>query len=148
MRDNSTTSPAAVDDYGNNIGFPDDILSDMTNKGLLGKWIGYLVSEVRSSLYSFYVKTNNVDCGDVDFVTKRFVETKMEIDYILPVLEDLVDANIHGFEDICIAIYGVESDEVFLVRRFLQQNACMSEWKSSSMWTDCGGDLRLLNILL
>lgn len=148
MKDNFTTTPVTVDDYGNNINFPDDILSDMTTKGLLGKWIGYLVSEVRGALYSFHVKTNNIDCGDIDFVTKRFVETKMKIDCILPVLEDLIDANIYGFEDICIAIYGVGSDEVFLVRRFLQQNACMSEWKSGSMWTDCKGDLRLHNILL
>ena len=135
---NSATD-SIVDSYRNNTNFPNDIMSDMTTKGLLGKWVAFLVSKVRCSLYSYYIKTNNIDYGDTNFVTQRFTETKGEIEYILPVLEDLVNANIHGFEDICIAVYGIGSDEVFMIRRFFQLCVCMPIWKKDSMWTDCSG---------
>lgn len=135
------------DKYGNNINFPDDIISDMTIKGLLGKWTEWIYSKAVSALLKYYMKTGNIDAGDKSFVISQFKGIKMEIDYLTPILEDLVAKEICGIEDIFIAVYGIKSDEVYVVRRFLDRCNHINEWDTDYMWNDCANDKRLLSIL-
>lgn len=73
--------------------------------------------------------------------------TSVKISNLTPVLEDLVNKNIYGVEDIFIAVYGVDSDEVYALRRFLELNSRITEWDEDYMWNNCGSDKRMLKIL-
>lgn len=145
-----TKQPSLVsmkkDSFGNNIDFPNEIMSEMTTKGLLGKWLSYIISQIQRSLATYYLKTGNVDAGDFNAVVAQFTQTKEMVEYYLPVLHDLVEERISGLEDIAIAVYGISSDEVFLVRRFQQLCISMPVWKEYEMWNDCRGDFRLKKI--
>lgn len=138
-----------TDKYGNNTNFPDEILSDMTIKGLLGRWTGSILAKVRYALCGYFLaESHNVDAGDKNAVETRFEEVKNIIDFSTPILEDCVDQNICGIEDIFIAVFGIMSDEVYLLRRFLQLYADMDQWDTDFMWNDCKNDPRLKKILL
>ena len=63
------------DKHGNNTDFSDDIMSDMTIKGLLGKWTTIILSRVNTALWKYYFRTDNIDAGDVEFVKNKFMET-------------------------------------------------------------------------
>lgn len=142
-----SVSDLMEDQYGNNTNFPDNILSDMTIKGLLGKWIELINFNINDCLYKYYMKTRNIDCGDKKFVINLFNEVSAKISFITPVLEDLVNKNIYGIEDIFIAIYGVDSDEVYTLRNFITLNSKISEWDEDYMWNDCSSNKRMLKIL-
>ena len=135
------------DQYGNNTNFSDNALSDMTIKGLLGKWTGLIASDINSCLDKYYMKTRNIDYGDKNFVINLFNNTSVKISNLTPVLEDLVNKNIYGVEDIFIVVYGVDSDEVYALRRFLELNSRITEWDEDYMWNNCGSDKRMLKIL-
>lgn len=137
-----------TDQYGNNTNFPNSIMSDMTTKGLLGKWTGMIASEIEHSLLKYHIKTNNIDVGCTDFVRELFTETMGKIQYLTPVLEDLVNEKIFGMEDIFIAVYGIGSDEVYMFREFRRLFTKMEQWDEDYMWADCSGDSRLKAILL
>lgn len=137
-----------IDKYGNNINFSDSIMSDMTIKGLLGRWTSIIFSELTTVLYKYYIKNNNIDAGDKNFVITLFQDLNHKIEYLTPVLEDLVEENICGIEDIFIAVYGVASDEVYVLRRFLHLTERMASWDEDYMWNDCATNKRLKKILL
>lgn len=143
----NSVSDLTEDQYGNNTNFPDNILSDMTIKGLLGKWTGLIDSDINNCLYKYYMKTGNIDCGDKNFVINLFNEVNTKISFLVPVLEDLVNKNIYGIEDIFIAVYGVDSDEVYTLRSFFTLNSKISEWNEDYMWNDCSSNKRMLKIL-
>lgn len=147
MTKQSSLVSMKTDSFGNNVNFPNEIMSEMTTKGLLGKWLSYILSEIQRSLATYYLKTGNVDAGDFNFVVDRFKETREMVEYYLPVLHDLVEERISGLEDITIAVYGISSDEVFLVRRFQQLCISMPVWKEHQMWNDCKGDSRMKKII-
>ncbi len=134
------------DNHTNNVNFPNDILSDMSVKGILGKWTELIVSHVKYALYKYYVKTGNIDVGtDIKWA---FEDVHVKITQLTPVLEDMVEKNIHGMGDILIGVYGVGSDEVYMFRRFMDRYSCIDEWDTDYMWNDCGGDKRLKKLLM
>ena len=136
------------DKYGNNIAFPSNIMSDMTTKGLLGKWTSLILSETLTALYKYHMEYRNIDAGDKSFVISRFRDVGDRISNITPVLNDLVDKNINGIEDIFIAVYGIASDEVYVLREFMRLLKNMASWDEDYMWTDCTTDKRLRSLLL
>lgn len=137
-----------TDKYGNNIAFPNSIMSDMTTKGLLGKWTTMITSEIVPALYKYYMKYRNIDAGCKGFVASLFIEIEGKISNLTPVLEDLVDKNIYGIEDIFIAVYGITSDEVYVLRRFMELSKKIESWDEDFMWNNCSTDKRLKSILL
>ena len=143
----NSVSDLTEDQYGNNTNFPDNILSDMTIKGLLGKWTELIDSDINNCLYRYYMKTGNINRGDKNFVINLFNEVSTKISFLVPVLEDLVNKNIYGIEDIFIAVYGVDSDEVYTLRNFFTLNSKISEWDEDYMWNDCSSNKRMLKIL-
>ena len=64
-----------TDEYGNNIDFSEDVLSNMTIKGLLGKWTHMIISDVKYDVYKFYAKTRNIDAGYKNCIREFFMET-------------------------------------------------------------------------
>ena len=134
------------DQYGNNTNFSDGIMSDMTTKGLLGKWTALIESRVRCDIRKYYMKTRNIDAGDKNWIKSFFKDTMQFISYLTPILEDLVHKNIYGMEDIFIAVYGIQSDEVYLLREFLDLYKRMDEWDEDYMWNDCETNSRLYDI--
>lgn len=136
-----------VDSFGNSISFSDNIMSSMTTKGLLSKWTNYLYHQMRYCLSKYYMCVCNVDVGDKNYVVVQFKDIDNLIVRLIPVLEDLVDIRIKGMEDIFIAVYGIESDEVYVCRRFLYLFQMMDKWDEDFMWNDCKTDERLRGII-
>ena len=132
-----------TDKYGNNTNFPGTVMSDITTKGLLGKWVDTIIFEIRYDIFKYCAKTNNLDAGDKDFVKSLFIETNNKILHLTPVLEDLCNEKLYGIEDIVIAIYGVDSDEVYTMRSFLYKIKHIKEWDENYMWNDFKGQERL-----
>ena len=137
-----------TDEYGNNIDFSEDVLSNITIKGLLGKWTHMIISDVKHDIYKFYAKTRNIDAGDKNCIREFFMETNEKIHYLTPILEDLCNENLYGIEDIMIAVFGVGSDEVFVLREFLRRMEQINEWDEDYMWNDFAGRDRLKKICL
>ena len=137
---------AKTDKYGNNTNFPDSVMSDMTTKGLLGKWTDMVISDAQRAVLKYYAKTRNIDAGDLSFVRSLFVATNDKIKILTPVLEDLCNRNLYGIEDITIAVFGVGSDEVFVLREFLKRMQRINEWDTDFMWNDFSGHERLKKI--
>ena len=135
-----------TDKYGNNINFPDSVMSDMTTKGLLGKWTEMVISDVQVAVFKYYAETQNIDAGDLNFVRSLFISTNDRIRAITPVLEDLCNRNLYGIVDITIAVFGVDSDEVFVLREFLKRMERINEWDTDFMWNDFSGYERLKKI--
>lgn len=136
-----------TDIYGNNINFSDEIMSEMTTKGLLGKWCETIFREIKYCLKNYYIKTNNVGVGCDNFVKTLFSETDSNINHITKLLEDLTIRELYGIEDIFIAVYGVQSDEVYTLRKFKELYEKIDEWDTDFMWNDCGFDKRLKDII-
>jgi hypothetical protein len=131
----------------NQVSSSDDIMSNMTIKGLFKKWMSKIHQDICCALFQYYMKSNNRDTGDREFTESLFREVGLEIKYVTPILEDMTVSNLYGMEDIFIAAYGVTSDEVFVIRRFLDRYKCIDEWDEDYMWNDCGSDRRMLDIL-
>lgn len=136
------------DKYGNNTNFPDDILSDISKKGLLGKWTATLLSYSENALFRYYIKDRNIDAGHKDVVVSLFQDVNNTMLTLTPVLEDLVEKNIIGIEDIFIAVYGVSSDAVYVLREFKKLMKRIDNWDEDYMWNNCSNNKRLKKILL
>lgn len=138
-------------DYGihhNWVGFPDEIMSDMTTKETLSHWTDSILSSISYALKKYHFKTRNVDYGDKQFAVDRFREAAEQEKHVVPVLEDFVVREISGMEDILIAMTGVASDEVYMYRCYKKLLARIKEWDTDYMWSDdCNGDTRLCAIL-
>lgn len=135
------------DEYGNNTNFPDEIVSQISIKGLLGKWTQHINYRIIYALKKYHMKTRNIDYGDVIFTKCLFEATFSEINYLTPILEDLTGEHIYGMEDIFIAVFGIQSDEIYSLRAFLKLYARIDNWDEDLMWTDCRLDSRLKSIL-
>jgi hypothetical protein len=135
------------DQYGNNTSFPDSVMSDMTTRGLLGKWTEMIFSEVKGALFKYHMRSRNMDFGYKNTTAIYFNDAWRMIEEVTPVLEDLVNESIYGIEDIFLAVFGVGSDEVYALREFLRLHGKMGNWDEDCMWNDCKGDERLLRIL-
>lgn len=127
---------------------PKEILSGMRVEGLIEKWVTWLVYEMERSLYKYYMRDRNIDADCLGAITGLFSHVNQETEYVTKCLEDLIVEEIVGFEDIVIAIYGVASDEVYLVRRFYYLFSKIEEWDTDFMWNNCANDRRLKTILI
>lgn len=136
-----------ADAYGNNTNFSDTIMSDITTKGLLGKWTAMILADTENALQKYYIKDRNIDAGDKGRVAALFRYTDSKIAVLTPVLEDLVTPNISGIEDIFIAVYGVASDEVYILRSYRKLAQNVGTWDEDYMWNNCSSDRRLRHIL-
>ena len=136
------------DEFGNFTGFPDDVLSSMTIKGLLGKWVTMKISEIHYAVLKYHIKYRNIDAGDVNFVLSLFEELEEELSILTPVLEDLTASHLYGFDEIAEAVYGRDSDEMYLIREYRRLTNSRDEWKVCDMWKlHTGKDVRLYSIL-
>lgn len=136
-----------TDAYGNNTNFSDAVMSNMTTKGLLGKWTAMILADIENTLQKYYMKDRNIDAGDKGLVAALFRHTDSKIAALTPVLEDLVAPNIRGIEDIFIAVYGVASDEVYILRSYRKLAKDVSTWDEDYMWNNCSLDQRLRHII-
>ena len=132
------------DMHGNNIDFRDSILSGITIKGLLGKWTGAIASDVHYAVENYYMREYK---DRKDHVVSVFHKVASKIETLTPVLEDLVSREICGMEDIFIAVFGLTSDEVCLIRKFMELHGRIDTWDEDCMWDDCVHDRRLFDIL-
>ena len=138
-------SENSTDQYGNNTNFPDSIMSDISRKGLLGKWTEDIYNDAKICLIEYYRK-NSSDVGNVKGIRYYFDRLDEKISYLTPVLEDLVEENIWGMEDIFISVFGVGSDQVYVFRRFLGLSR-KREWDTDWMWNDAAGNHRLHDLI-
>lgn len=107
-----------ADKSESNVEFQDAILSPMTIRGLLKKWVSYLVGRIRYTLCAYYFRTGNENRANKAYVEYLFERALMGLHFVVPVLRDTLDASIEGIEDICIAVYGESSDEIYIIERF------------------------------
>lgn len=128
--------------------FPNEILNHITIRELLEKWLSLIYSDVFMALCKYHMKIGNIDAGDKKIVKRFFKDTYNNIYCLTPLLEDLVNADLHGIEDIFIAVFGILSDEVYVLRSFFKLYAGMDSWVEANMWDDCISDKRMLKILL
>lgn len=129
------------------IGITDEIMSNMTTKDFVGKWVEYLCHQIKYAAIKCHQKVGNVDAGDMEIVKMFYKDANNEIKYIVPLLEDRLNENICGIEDIFIAVYGSTSDEVYLLRQFTKDFERMDEWDPDYMWDDCKHNERLAKII-
>lgn len=133
--------------HDNWVGFPDDIMSDMTMKETLSHQLNSLLSDIRYALRKYHFKRGE-DYKDEQFVVDQFRYAATRQEYIVPVLEDFVIREISGLEDILIATTGVASDEVYMYRCYKHLLDKIDKWDMDNMWSDdCNGDTRLCTIL-
>ena len=139
---------AMHDNFGNFTGFPDDVIGPLTMKGLLGKWVTLKLSDIRYAVTKYHMSYRNIDAGDANFVLQLFADLDDELFILTPVLEDLTASHLYGFDNIVEAMYGPNSDEVYLVREYRTLAQSRNEWKACDMWKlHAGKDARLYNIL-
>lgn len=137
----------STDQFGNNTNFPNDVLSGMTAKGLIGKWTETIVRDLRYCLEKFHLSSNKGTIEDFRYIKREFSRTKEEIDLLTKVLEDLMAKEIKGTKEILDAIFGEDSNEGYLWEIFQKLYGNMEDWKIKELWTDCQGDERLFHIL-
>ena len=70
-----------------------------------------------------------------------------EITYTVFVLNDFINDEVKGLEDIFISVYGVGSDEVYALRKYQFLFGTMHIWDERKQWDNCGDDLRMLKII-
>lgn len=142
------------------VNIPDDIMKDITTKEVLRKWIENILQDVRYSLTEYYAKHSDVveelsrriRPYDYNTFRKKVVEIEFEdircrIKCITPLLTDLLHDDIWTITDICIAVYGMMSDEVYLIRHFMKLYNDKQYWSEFFMWNDCKNNDRLARIL-
>ncbi len=134
-----------MDEHGNNTDFPDSIMSDITTKGLLGKWTQLIYLDTLSCLRRYY-ESRRKQGRDIEYVRRFFERNSQSAAHKLPILEDLVTNDINGMEDIFIAVFGVGSKQVYVLRHFIELMQ-KETWDGSHMWDNAKDDLRLHKIL-
>ena len=137
------------DEYGHYVGFSDDILGPASMKGILMRWLSNICEEIFYAMSKYHLpRALNIDAGDKQFVEARFNIAYSKIQHIVPVLESMTNEKLIGIVDIAEAIYGYDSDEVYLIKKFLKLSSEMDEWDCEHMWKlSATDDHRLYHIL-
>lgn len=131
----------------------EEIMSDFSKKDLLLKWVDFIYSDVENFVHYYHIRGGFVDPGVKESLFEanwRYKVASERIKYLTPVLEDLVNEKLYGIEDIMIAIYGITSDEVFVLREFLRLEERKNNSKDNEFDVDYMGRLnngRLYDIL-
>ena len=71
------------DIYGNDISFSSDIMSQMTTKGLLSRWVAEMMDFYRYSMFAAFMKTGNQHDGDVNGVLDMLSNASYQRSYSL-----------------------------------------------------------------
>lgn len=137
-----------TDQYGNNVDFKDEIMSDMTMKGLLGKWVELLYSKIEYAVFKYYKRQHNIDVNDMDTVKMMFEDAYNYMVLLTPILEDMVTEDYYGIEEIVEAIYGADSNEAYVLKDFKEKSENMERWKDSDMWDEFESNPRLKDIYI
>ena len=127
---------------------PDDCVRDVSVKVLLKKWaddilfdVKYAISEYYGEYSDLYAIINRSKQIDRRCVTEHcFKQAYKKIEYLTPVLEDLVQADITGIGEIFRVVYGFNSDELHILREYAKLYDCISEWDETMMWYGCRHD--------
>ena len=134
---------------------PNDILSDLTQKGFVGKWAGYMCFSARKCLRAYYLdKKSNQYAGDLEGTLNLICEEFVFMFSSQFILADLFnydfnhDSNeaLSDMIDIIKLVYGADSPEAYLFNSFVEMYEKLNESSSDGMWlNDC--EPRLLAIL-
>lgn len=134
---------------------PNEILSNLSLKGFVGKWAGYICFSARNCLRAYYLdKKSNEYAGDLEGTLNLIGEEFVFMFSSQFILADLFnyDFNNDSSEalsdliDIIKLVYGADSSEVYLFNSFVEMYAKLDESSSDGMWLeDC--EPRLYDIL-
>lgn len=105
------------------------------------------VAAIKHALVNYHMKENNNLVGQMDEVELVFLETFYSLDWIAPILEEVVPSYYYGIEDAFAAVYGDDSDEVYALRAFMERFEVMNKWTAADMWNGCKSDARLAAII-
>lgn len=112
------------------------INEEMTKEEFVTKWSTLLLHDMAICIVKYECDgSSNVDAGDFDFVKSCFKNCYEKGKFIESFLLDLVVEDIENFEDIVIAIYGLGSEDLRIVRRFNELYEDMDNWDEDYMWT-------------
>lgn len=105
------------DKYGNFIGFDDAIMSDLSGKAILSKYLTQIITNIEWFLCLYH--TGNESVAFL-YAEKRRIDE--EIALLLPVLEDLVTKDINGMDELLNAVFGASvkyKDYLQLYREYI-----------------------------
>ncbi|MBQ8118530.1 MAG: hypothetical protein IJ147_10810 [Lachnospiraceae bacterium] len=132
------------DKYGNNIDFPDKVLSDLTKKGVIGKWTEYMYRHIKNALCRYYLESSHQDKEEVRLVFENIYDEVSKISFVL---QDMISREFQGIDGIFEAVYGERSAELYVWEQFNMLYMRKSHWEESEMWNNCGNDKILYEIL-
>jgi hypothetical protein len=117
--------------YGNNLSylknFDYKFLSKMSKEEFIGRYVNSILGEMKNSIYHCIAPK----CKNVNYDKARILYFRPYNGYIryikdtTSMLLDLFDESIETFEDIVIALYGIDSDEHYIVQiynKFLEES--------------------------
>lgn len=111
------------------------INEDISKEYFVTKWTDLLLHDMAVCITKYECDgSTNVDAGDLDFVKTFFEDCYKRGKFIESFLLDLVVEDIENFEDIVIAIYGLGSEDLRIVRRFNELYENMDNWDEDYMW--------------
>lgn len=111
------------------------INEDMTKEEFVTIWTNLLLNDMKVCNLKYEGDGSiNVDAGDLDFVKTFFKNCYEKGKFIESFLLDLFVEDIENFEDIVIAIYGLGSEELKVVRKFNKLYEDIDNWDEDYMW--------------
>ena len=111
------------------------INEDMIKEEFVTIWTNLLLNDMKVCNLKYEGDGSiNVDAGDLDFVKTFFRDSYKKGKLIESFLLDLVTEDIEDFEDIVIAIYGLGSPELKVVRKFNKLYEDIDNWDEDYMW--------------
>lgn len=137
----------------------DIIFTDISAKDLMLAWSRNTLRDINDAMYEYYIK-NSYTLSELFDRTciknytafrKNMVELMFEdihnqlvcqFHLFRPVLKN-IDYIIEFFD----AVYGITSDEAYIVRKFMHLYKIMPNWNTMYMWDNCQDDIRLACIL-
>lgn len=122
--------------YGNNIDFSDDMLSGMSSKEFVGRWMSNIMNDICLAVWKYHAseKDGNIDTGSINYMNPFFEGASDTIKSMVRPLEDLFAKEISGIEDMIIAIYGLKSSELRIYREYSRLQDSRSNWDTDYMW--------------
>ena len=142
------------------VNIPDEIMRETTTKDILRKWTENVLQDVKYALTEYYAKHSDIAeelrkrilTYDYNMFRKKLVEIEFEdircrMKCISPLLTDLVHEDIYTIADIFIVVYGMTSDETYLIRHFTKLYNDIGHWSEFFMWNNCQNNKRLARIL-
>ena len=102
---------------------------------------------IKHALVTYHMPQKNNLVGQMDKVELVFLETFYSLDWIVPILEEVVSSQCYGIEDVFASVYGDDSDEIYMLRAFLEKFENIQSWTEADMWNGCKADARLAAII-